>query len=40
MGILVFTSSSIIGLSLFAYSAQIKDFNLALLGRALYGIGS
>ena len=36
----MYTLISIIGLSLFAYSTRIKNFELAILGRAIFGMGA
>jgi MFS family permease len=37
---MVFTSCSLIGLLLFAVSASLKDVTMAVIGRAIYGIGA
>jgi MFS family permease len=37
---LLFSALSLMGTAIFAASAHLKDFNLALTGRAIFGIGS
>jgi MFS family permease len=38
--IMLFSSCSLIGLFLFAVSASVKDVYMAIIGRAIYGIGA
>jgi len=38
--IMLFSALSLLGLFLFAVSASLKDLNMALIGRAIYGIGA
>ena len=40
IAIILYTLISIVGLSIFALAENIRDFDLAIVGRAVFGIGA